>query len=161
MKREYIIPILIFIPTLVVQLTVVPYISVDYFVPDLILALLVYFTLINGQMYGTVTGAIFGLIFDLVSGNLLGLSMFSKTIAGFTAGYFFNENKIETNTSAINFALIVFLCAFLDSIFNGIFSDTQSVGIIFIIFEKSLFPAIYTAIVSLLITIGLPKRKFL
>lgn len=161
MKREYILPILIFIPTLVVQLAIVPLISVDYFAPDFIIILLVYFTLLNGQMYGTIVGAVFGLLFDLVSGNLLGLAMFSKTIAGFTAGYFYNENKIETNTGSLNFALIVFLCAFIDSIFNGIFSDSQTVGIIFIIFEKSLFPAIYTAIISLLITIVLPKRKFL
>jgi len=161
MKREYIIPIIIFIPTLVIQLAVVPLISLDYFVPDLIIILLVYFTLINGQMYGTITGAIFGLLFDLVSGNLLGFTMFSKTIAGFTAGYFYNENKIETNTGTLNFSLIVFLCAFIDSIFNGIFSDTQSVGIIFIIFDKSLFPAIYTAIVSSLLVIISPKRKII
>lgn len=159
MKREYVIPFILFIPTLVVQLTIVPLVSIDYFVPDLILILLIYYTLLNGQMFGTITGAAFGLLFDLFSGNLLGLAMFSKTIAGFTAGYFYNENKIDTNTSMLNFALIVLLSSFVDSFFNGIFSGSQSVGVLFIIFEKSLFPALYTAVVGLLIIIALPKRK--
>lgn len=161
MKREFIIPFVIFIPTLVVQLTFVPLVSVDYFVPDLVLILLVYYALLNGQMFGTLTGAVFGLLFDLFSGNLLGLAMFSKTIAGFTAGYFYNENKIDTNTSMLNFSLIVFLSAFVDSFFNGIFSGSQSVGILFIVFERSLFPALYTAVVALLLIIVLPKRRLL
>ncbi len=159
MKRGHLIPFVIFIPTLVVQLTLVPLISVEYFVPDLVLILLVYYTLLKGQMFGTITGAVFGLLFDLFSGNLLGLAMFSKTIAGFTAGYFYNENKIDTNTSMLNFSLIVFLSAFVDSFFNGIFSGSQSVGILFIVFERSLFPALYTAVLALLIIIALPKRR--
>ncbi|KUG26796.1 rod shape-determining protein mred [hydrocarbon metagenome] len=161
MKKEYIIYFTIFIPILVLQLSVVPLVSIDYFAPDLIIILLVYFTLINGQLSGMVAGAVSGLFFDLFSGNLLGLAMFSKTIAAFSAGYFYNENKIESNTGVLNFALIVFLSAFIDSFFNGIFRDNQSVGIIFIIFEKSLFPAIYSAIVGALFIIILPKRKLL
>jgi hypothetical protein len=59
----------------------------------------------------------------------------------------------------LNFSLIVFLSAFVDSFFNGIFSGSQSVGILFIVFERSLFPALYTAILALLIIIALPKRR--
>lgn len=161
MKRDYIFLLIIFIPVLILQLAIVPLISLDSFSPDLIILLLVYFTLLKGQLFGTVTGALFGLTFDLVSGNLLGLAMFSKTIAGFTAGYFYNENKMESNTSGITFPFIVFASAFVDSFFNGLFTDTQSVGILFIIFEKSLFPAIYSAILALLMIIVLPKRNFL
>jgi rod shape-determining protein MreD len=161
MRKDYILPIIIFIPLLIAQITLVPLISIDYFAPDLLIIVLVYYTLINGQFFGTFAGALIGLTFDLASGNLIGLSMFSKTIAGFVAGYFFNENKIETNTSTITFSFIIFLTSFVDSFFNGLFSDTQGVGIIFILFERSLFPAIYTAIISMLLIIVLPKRKFL
>lgn len=161
MKKEYINYFLIFIPTLILQLALVPLISIDHITPDLIVILLVYFTLSEGQLHGTIAGALLGFLFDLFSGNLLGLSMFSKTIAAFTAGYFYNENKIESNMAVMNFSLIVFLSAFIDSFFNGIFTDNQSVGIVFMIFEKSLFPAIYSSVVGALIIISLPKRKFL
>lgn len=161
MKRDFLIPIIIFIPVLIIQIALVPLISIDYFQPDLLLLILVYYTLINGQLFGTVSGALIGLIFDLTSGNLIGLTMFSKTVAGFIAGYFYNENKIESNTGAITFSLIVFLCSFLDSFFSGLFSGSQEIGIVFLIFERSLFPAIYTAIVGMLIITLLPKRKFL
>src|SRR5690606_8443252 len=114
-KRDYILLSIIFIPALILQLAIVPLVSFGAFSPDLVILLLVYFTLLKGQLFGTIAGAIFGLIFDLVSGNVLGITMFSKTIAGFVAGYFYNENKIESNTASISFAIIVFISAFVDS----------------------------------------------
>lgn len=161
MKRDYILLLIIFIPTLILQLAVVPLISFGAFSPDLLILLLVYFTLLKGQLFGTIAGAIIGLIFDLVSGNVLGITMLSKTIAGFVAGYFYNENKIESNTSSISFAIIVFISAFVDSFFYGLFIDNQSLGFLYIIFEKSLFPAIYNTILALLLIIVLPKRSSL
>ncbi len=160
MKRDYIISLILFIPLLIIQVTLVPIISIQYFAPDFILILLVYFTLIQGQLYGTVFGAIFGFIFDLASGGLLGVTMFSKTLAGFVAGYFYNENKIESNTSTLNFSMIVFVAALVDSFFSGLLGGLEDFGIVFILFERSMFPAIYTAIVSLLVVLLTPTRKF-
>ncbi|KAB2837759.1 MAG: rod shape-determining protein MreD, partial [Melioribacteraceae bacterium] len=68
MYLKFLIPILIFIPLAALQLTVVPLISVDFVVPDLIVILIVFFTLRNGQIYGSLLGFILGLLFDLASG---------------------------------------------------------------------------------------------
>jgi rod shape-determining protein MreD len=158
MKRDYIISFVIFIFLLIVQVTLIPIVSIGYFTPDLILILLVYYTLINGQLYGVIFGALFGLSFDLASGGILGVTMFAKTLAGFIAGYFYNENKIETNISSLNFSLIVFLAAFIDSFFTGFLSGMEEYGIVYIIFERSMFPAIYTAVVSLVVVLINPRR---
>lgn len=160
MKRNYVTSLIIFIILLVIQVAVIPIISIGYFTPDLILILLVYYTLLQGQLYGALFGAMFGLIFDLTSGGLLGVTMFSKTLAGFTAGYFYNENKIDTNTSSLNFSLIVFLAAFIDSFFSAFLSGMEEFGIIYILFERSMFPAIYTAVISLIVVLINPGRKF-
>lgn len=146
--RQY-IPLAIFIPVLVIQLTIITMISIEQIGPDLIVILLVYFTLLYGQLYGTVIGFVFGFIFDLASGGLLGAAMFSKTLTGFVAGYFYNENKIEQNTSTLTFLMILFLCAVLDSFAYSLLAYSgPGMNPVFLIFELSILPGAYTAVLA-------------
>ena len=156
----YFIPFIIFFFVYVAQITLLPFVRLAGVVPDLILILLVYFSISRGQLYGTILGASYGLIIDLISGNLLGLSMLSKTIAGFTAGYFTGETKKDTNVSTYNFSLIVLLCAVVDSIIFTFFSafDLQT-NVFIILFEQALLPSLYTAVVSILFIIYPFRRK--
>lgn len=150
MRFKLLIPFIVLIPVLILQLTVIPYFSFDYIVPDLVVIILVYFTLHHGQIYGSLLGFTFGLIIDIVTGGILGSSMFSKTLAGFIAGYFFNENKISYNTGSFLFVFIVFLSATVDSMVHSFFSTTETnLSLFFIIFEQGLLPGMYTAIISL------------
>ena len=162
MKWKYITPIIIFFFVYLLQITVVPFIRLAGIIPDLILIILVYYSISRGQLYGTILGAVYGLLMDLISGNLLGLSMISKTIAGFSAGYFTGETKKDTNVSTYNFSLIVLLCSFIDTIIFSLFSsfDLQT-NILSILFEQALLPSLYTAVVSILfIFYPFRKRKF-
>src|ERR1039458_3180717 len=91
--RPYILPIIYFFILLLLQTTVVNLISINYIVPDLILILLVFYTIKNNQIYGMVLGFIFGFLFDIITGSLLGSSVISKTITGLTAGYFSDDKE--------------------------------------------------------------------
>ena len=162
MKWKYITPIIIFFFVYLLQITVVPLIRLAGIIPDLILIILVYYSITRGQLYGTILGAVYGLLVDLISGNLLGLSMLSKTVAGFSAGYFAGETKKETNINTYNFSLIVLLCSFIDTIIFSFFStfDLQT-NILSILFEQALLPSLYTAVVSILfIFYPFRKRRF-
>ena len=162
MKWKYITPIIIFFFVYLLQITIVPLIRLAGIIPDLILIILVYYSITRGQLYGTILGAVYGLLVDLISGNLLGLSMLSKTVAGFSAGYFTGETKKETNINTYNFSLIVLLCSFIDTIIFSFFStfDLQT-NILSILFEQALLPSLYTAVVSILfIFYPFRKRKF-
>ncbi len=75
MKLKYFVPLFVFIPVVLVQLTVIPFISIQGVVPNLVLIAVVYFSISNGQIFGTVTGASYGLLYDLISGNLVGSNM--------------------------------------------------------------------------------------
>lgn len=159
MKLKYVIPIILFFFVYLFQVTVIPFIRLAGVIPDLLLILLVYYSISMGQLYGTVLGASFGLLIDLISGNLLGLSMLSKTIAGFTAGYFTGETKKDTNVSTYNFSLIVLLCSVIDTTIFTFFStfDLQT-NIFSILFEQALLPSLYTAVISILF-IFYPSRR--
>ena len=66
MKLKYIIPLFIFIPVVLIQLTIIPFVSVQEVIPDLLLIAVVYLSIGYGQIYGTITGASYGLLYDLI-----------------------------------------------------------------------------------------------
>ncbi|HKI77048.1 MAG TPA: rod shape-determining protein MreD [Ignavibacteriaceae bacterium] len=161
MRAKYYIPILLFFPVLVIQITVIPLIAINGIIPDLIIILLVFYTMRNNQIYGTVLGFIFGFLFDLLTGTLLGSSMLAKTTSGFIAGYFSNENKRENYFKSYNFALIVLLCSVLNSVIISFFSSVDvNTNLVAMIFQLGLLPGFYTSIISLIIIIFYPRRSF-
>ena len=112
---NYLRPLIYFIPLAIIQLVVIPLISIFNITPNLIFILLALFTLRYGQAYGTLLGFILGFLFDLISGGVVGAFMLSFTISSFIVGYFYSENKIDTNTTTYAFVFILFLCASINS----------------------------------------------
>lgn len=156
---NFIKPLILFIPLAAIQLVLVPLISVINITPDLIVILVVYFTLLNGQIYGTLLGFIAGFIFDLISGGLLGASMFALTVSGFVAGYFYNENKIEINTVTFLFIIILFLCGTVNSfLYSSVANDNPDFGFLRLFFEAGILPGLYTAILGLPVVIFSSKK---
>jgi rod shape-determining protein MreD len=159
-KFQHILSIILFFPVLLIQITVIPLISIGGVIPDLLIILLVYYGITQGQIYGSVLGFIYGFIFDIITGSLLGSTMISKTIVGFTAGYFSSENKIDNYLVSYNFSLIVLLCAFIDSSINTFFTAIDfNTSLLILLFEHSVLPAIYTSTIGLMIMIFYPKRR--
>lgn len=161
MRPLYFVPIILFFPILLIQLTVVQYLSIGGYVPDLILILLVFYALVGGQLYGTILGFVLGFFFDLLTGGVIGVAMLTKTFAGFIAGYFSGEGKAENYIKSYIFALIVLLCGFFDSIIYSLFTNIDfNFQLVKLIFMQGLIPALYTAVVSLLVVFFYPKRSF-
>jgi rod shape-determining protein MreD len=159
MRSQYILSLVIFFPLLLIQTTLIPLISINGVVPDLILILLVFYSVKRGQVYGTVLGFIYGFFFDLITGSLLGSAMLSKTLTGFIAGYFYNENKQDLYFKSYAFALVVLLCGIIDSIVYSFFSTIEfSTNILLLFFEQGFMPGLYSAVVSVFIIIFYPKR---
>ncbi|NWF88932.1 MAG: rod shape-determining protein MreD [Ignavibacteriaceae bacterium] len=160
MRVLYILAIIIFFPLLVVQSTVIPLIAIKGVIPDLMLILLVYFTLRSGQIHGTILGFIYGFLLDIITGNIFGSAMIAKTISGFVAGYFYNDNKKDIYFKSIVFSLIVLLSATIDSFIFSFFSSVElEKSIILRFFEQGMFPGIYTAVVSLILVMFHPRRN--
>ncbi len=159
-KQQYIVSILLFFPLLLIQTTIVPLLAIDTVIPDLILILLVYYAITQGQIYGSILGFIYGFLFDIITGSLLGSTMIAKTIAGFTAGYFSSENKRDQYLVSYNFSLIVMLSSLIDSTINAFFSSINFTSNIFILFfQYALLPTIYTGTIALMGMIFYPKKR--
>lgn len=159
-RSEYFFSIILFFPVLLIQTTIVPLIAIDTVTPDLVLILLVYYSITQNQIYGSILGFVYGFLFDIITGSLIGSTMIAKTLAGFTAGYFSSENKKEQYLIAYNFALIVLLSGFIDSTINAFFTSLDFTSNIFILFfQQALLPAIYSAAIALMIIIFYPNRR--
>ncbi|MBN2572214.1 MAG: rod shape-determining protein MreD [Ignavibacteriales bacterium] len=160
MSFKHYLPLILFIPLILIQLNIIPLISFSYIAPDLIVILLIYFTLLYGQIYGTVLGFILGFLVDILTGGILGAGMFTKTLTGFITGYFYNENKIHFNTSTLLFVFIIFIISTLDSFIYALITSQLEVSIAFLFFENGLLSGFYTAVFSLPIIL-LRKNKFI
>lgn len=161
MKLKYLIPLVIFIPVVIIQLTVIPFISIGEVVPNLILIAVVFISISYGQIFGTVTGATYGLLYDLISGNLLGSNMLSKTIAGFIAGYFSGETKRDKYLYTYSFTIVVLISSLADAMIFSFFSVIDfDTNFLLVLFNHALMPSIYTAIVSILVVVVPYKRAF-
>ncbi|MCF8260541.1 MAG: rod shape-determining protein MreD [Melioribacteraceae bacterium] len=142
--------ILIFTGLLLIQITLVPFITVEFVGPDLLLILLCYYSIKYGHTYGALAGFIMGAIFDLASGGALGSMMFAKTLSGFLAGYFCDENKFKERTFTLTFSIIIFGIAIVDSfIFTLLSSTTANISLINLLFRHNILSALFTAAVSL------------
>jgi len=112
---------------------------------------IVYIALMSGQMHAIIWGFSIGVVFDLVTGNFIGLSALTKTICGFVAGYFFNENKTILTLRSYRFVIIVLIVSLVhNTIYFVIFTLGTDIGFIKAIFQFGLATALYTSILTLL-----------
>ena len=161
MKIKYLLPLLILFPVIIIQLTIIPLISIEEIAPDLLLIALVYFSIAYGQLFATSLGAFYGLVFDLITGSLIGSNMLAKTVAGFTAGYFSAETRRDKYLYTYSFCLVVFLCSLINSLIFSFFSVIDfNTNFIVVLFNHSILPSIYTTMFSILVVIVPHRRSY-
>jgi len=134
---------------LLLQTTFVPFLSIGGFLPDPLLLWVVYVAIRRGQMEATITGFLVGLLQDAVSMQFFGLSALTKTIAGFVAGYFFNDNSTEQTLGSYRFLTILFLSSFVHNIvYYGIFLQGIQESVFSTMIEFSIVTSLYTVVVG-------------
>ncbi|MBE3036683.1 MAG: rod shape-determining protein MreD, partial [Candidatus Atribacteria bacterium] len=76
----------IIIVALVIQLTLINLVTILGVKPDLIMVVVVVFSLRKGEKEGIISGFTSGLLQDIFSTGLLGINALAKTVIGFTCG---------------------------------------------------------------------------
>jgi rod shape-determining protein MreD len=149
--EHYIRSALIALALLLLQTTFIPFLSVAGFLPDLLLIWVVYIAVTRGQMEAAVTGFVVGLLQDVVTMQFFGLTALTKTVAGFVAGYFFNENSTEQTLGSYRFLMIILLSSFVHNvIYYGIFLQGIQDAVFTTTLEFSIATSVYTGLLSVL-----------
>jgi rod shape-determining protein MreD len=119
----------------------------------------VYISISEGKVFGSITGFIAGLAIDLLTGSFLGLMALSYSVAGFIAGGFFTEG--DKYLYKFNFLIIVFLSSIISNfIFYFIYFQGLSINFVEIFSKYILTTSTYTAIMSV-VYIFFPRKKVL
>jgi rod shape-determining protein MreD len=145
--------ILLSVLFVLLQTTLARYLAIESIAPDLLLIWVVYLALREGQIAATTAGFFLGLVFDLVSGKdgMLGLAALSKTVAGFVAGYFYNENKITQILAGYQFILVVAVASIVHNVlYFRVFLQGTEVGWLDAVMLYGFPTTIYTAALALL-----------
>lgn len=107
--KRYAIYLLIAIALSLIDIILLDFISIDGLTPDLLLIFCVWVSLSEGQFEGMIMAFTFGLIFDILSLDVLGTNALANTFVGLIAGWFYKENKVEQNIGSFRFLFIVFI----------------------------------------------------
>jgi rod shape-determining protein MreD len=134
----------------ILQTTIIPFTAIAQITPDLLIIWIIYIAIQHGQIPGTIAGFCIGLIVDFVGGQFLGITALSKTIAGFLAGYFFNENKTEQILGSYEFLIVTALASFIHNIIYFVISVQGSdISMGTAVFHFGLFSMLYTVAAAL------------
>ena len=147
----YIKYIVVSIILVLVQTTIVRLLSLEGITPDILTIWIVYIALKQGQTRAMLWGFGIGLLVDFVTGNFIGLSALTKTLCGFFAGYFFNENKTQLTLGSYRFLMIVFFASLIhNTAYFMVFTRGTEIGLARAILEFGIATTLYTATLSLL-----------
>ena len=138
----------IIVVVLLIQLTLINSITILGLKPDLILAVVVIFSLLKGEKEGTISGFASGLLQDIFSTGLLGINALVKTVIGFTCGIL--REKIFHEHILFLIPVITFIASFIQSIL--IFFLLRTFGIeynlIWSLKQVALPEALYSSLLS-------------
>lgn len=85
MQHRIIVFMFLFLAFLL-QMALAPNISLGKVIPDFVLVLVISVAIVEGSRFGSVIGFAGGFLADLLSGGILGIYAFSKTIVGYMVG---------------------------------------------------------------------------
>ena len=90
MVKSLLISTLFLFAATIIESSILSNISFLLVVPDLVLICCIYFSLLNGKLYGEISGFISGIFLDFITGVPLGLNCVFRTIIGYATGFFSN-----------------------------------------------------------------------
>ena len=138
----------IIVVALLIQLTLINSITILGLKPDLIMVVVVVFSLLRGEKEGTISGFASGLLQDIFSTGLLGINALAKTVIGFTCGIL--KEKIFHEHILFLIPVITFIASFIQSIL--IFFLLRTFGIeynlIWSLKQVALPEALYSSLLS-------------
>ncbi len=137
----------------VLQTTLVRYLAIETIVPDLLLIWIVAIALVEGQAAAITAGFILGLGIDLLSGHdgMLGLAALSKTVAGFIAGFFHDDNRVMPALGSYQFPLFTAIAAIVHNlVYFAIYLQGSDIGLTSAIVVYGIPSTAYTVALSLI-----------
>ena len=147
----------IIVVALLVQLTLINSITILGLKPDLIMVVVVVFSLLKGEKEGVISGFASGLLQDIFSTGLLGINALAKTVIGFTCGIL--KEKIFYEHILFLIPVITFIASFMQSILIFLLLRAFGIecGLAWSLKQIALPEALYSSLLSPFIFLAINK----
>lgn len=91
MIKSFLISLFILLCATIIESSILSNLTFLFVVPDLVLMCSLYFSLINGKIFGEATGFVGGIFLDFITGIPFGFNCLIRTIIGYFSGFFANS----------------------------------------------------------------------
>jgi rod shape-determining protein MreD len=147
----------IIVTALLIQLTLLNLFTIQGLKPDLILLVVLIFSLLKGAEEGTVSGFASGLLQDIFSTGLLGVNALVKTVIGFISGIL--KEKIFTEHILFLIPIITFVVSISQSILMLLILHAFGIEYSMVwSLKKIVLPeALYNSLLSPFVFLGIKK----
>jgi len=144
----------------VVHLVFLRFVAVSSVTPDLLLILTVWIAIVEGQFTGMIAGFLCGLLFDVVSEDVLGSNALAKTAAGFVAGFFWRDSYALQTLGSYRFLLVVALAGGIHNVLYYFFY-VRPMQISFAMFflKYGVATTLYTTVAAVFPMLYVNRRK--
>ncbi len=141
----------------VLHIVFLPLVAVAGIVPDLLLLLVFWIALREGQIAGTLAGFAIGVLMDLVLPGALGLSAFAKTLAGFVVGFFAPVGNDDLRMMSIGklLSVVALGSGVHNVVYFALFVHPMDVNPVEFVLKYAGASTGYTLVVATLLVLGL------
>jgi len=147
----------IIVVALLIQLTLINSIAILGLKPDLIMVVVVVFSLLKGEKEGTISGFASGFLQDIFSSGLLGINALAKTVIGFTCGIL--KEKIFHEHILFLIPVITFIASFIQNILIFLLLNAFGIeyNLVWSLKQVALPEALYSSLLSPFIFLAINK----
>lgn len=145
----------------IIDMLFIDIIQIEGITPDLLLILCIWIALAEGQFVALFAAFGIGLVYDLISADVVGTNALAKVSAAFVAGFFHKERNLKQNLNSIRFVLVVLLAAFVHNIIYYFFYIKAGEMQFFSFFLRyGIAASFYTTIISIIaILVKIPEKE--
>lgn len=142
------------------QIVLVPIIEIAESLPNIVFIYVIWLTLRYGRFVGLISAFILGLIYDIFSLQLMGVSSLSFLFGVFFASFWYKQNKEFLILNSYRFILIVFVAGLIANLIQNLFYLRMSeLEFLKVFLLKWFGSTVYTSVLSsIIVFVNLSKK---
>ena len=127
--------------------------------PQLVILFVIYLSLREGQLFGTVGGFAAGLVNDMLVTHFIGFTCFVGVFAGFISGFFYRESEVELAAKTLNYAWISAVTLFLTEIAALPIVAAGELKYFYVFLKFTIGTTVYTSVFAMIIVFVNGKKS--
>ncbi len=144
-----------------IHLVFLKFISVEGLTPDILLIFCVWVALREGQFVGMFAGFACGILFDIITQDVIGTNALSKTLVAFSACWFYKRDTLDQILSTYKFLVIVLCTSLLHNlVYYFFYIKLSELSFLPFFLKYGIAISLYTTVFAVIVMLAhIPSRR--